>query len=239
MNTVLIQYSNSKFMRTAIFSSVDGYNILGSSINNNLYQIYYSLKPTHGIFHANMITPEIMQFIEDFSHSVKCYLYHDVLSLDIINHFQPYNIQHLTYDTTHSDLIHLPSNLLDAKLFYTNTNIVKKDSLVCFIDNLPVLPDFLKDYLYPKNTLPIKLFNNAYVKHAQNLGLLNESDKALVLQNHKYYLILNDHDEYIREAQNCGCIIVNIKDIENYKSIEYMEPESYTDFATFFKDNIL
>jgi hypothetical protein len=226
-------------MRTAIFSSIDGYNILGSSINNNLYQIYYSMKPTHAIFHANMITPEIMQFIGDFSDKVKCYLYHDVVSSDIVNHFQSYNIQHLTYDTTQPNAVHLPSDLIDTKLFHLNTNIATNDGLVCFIDRLPILPDFLKNHLYPKSTLPIKLFNNPYIQHPQNLGLLNESDKALVLQNHKYYLVINDNDEYIREAQNCGCIVVNIRDIENYESLSYVKPESYTDFSKFFKDNIV
>lgn len=239
MNTVLVQYSDSKFMRTAIFSSIDGCNILGSAINNNLYQIYYSIKPTHAIFHASMITPEIMQFIGDFSDKVKCCLYYDSISSDIMNHFQSYNIKHLTYDTTQPNTLHLPKDLLDTQLFHINPNITKKDSLVCFINDLPILPDFLKDHLYPKSKLPIKLFNNPYIQHPQNLGLLNESDKALVLQNHTYYLVLNDNDEYIREAQSCGCIVVNIRDIDNYTSLPLIKPESYTDFAKFFKDNVV
>lgn len=239
MNTVLVQYSHAKFMRTAIFSSIEGYNILGSAINNNLYQIYYSIKPTNAIFHASMITPEIVQFIGDFSDKVKCCLYHDTISSDVVNHFQSYNIKHLTYDTTQQNTVHIPKDLVDTQLFHVNTNISKQDSLVCFIDHLPILPDFLKNYLYPKSTLPIKLFNNPYIQHSQNLGLLNELDKASVLQNHKYYLVINDNDEYIREAQSCGCIVVNIRDIENYESLSYVKPESYTDFAKFFKDNIV
>lgn len=239
MNNVLIQHANVKFMRTAIFSSIDDTNIVGSTINNNLYQIFYSIKLTHAIFHAGMINQEIMQFIQDFAHMVKCFIYHDKISNDILKYFEPYNIIHLTYDNSASNSIKLPSDLINTNLFYNNKSILKQDSLVCLIDGLPVLPDFLRDHLYPKSKLPIKLFNNPNIKHNQNLGMLNERDKASILQQHKYYLILSDNDPYIIEAQNCGCIIVPINEIDQYLSLKYKEPSSSTDFVSFFKDNIL
>lgn len=239
MNNILVQHSNNKFIRTTIFSSIEDVNIMGATINNNLYQIFYSIKPTHVIFDSSILTKEIAQFVTDFSNTVKCFFYHHKISSDTIKYFESYNVFHLTHEQNYSNIIHIPDNLVNTQLFYNNTNIIKQNNLVCFLENLPIIPDFLKDYLYPKSKLPIKLFNSSQAPHHQNLGLLNEKEKAAILQQNKYYLVLSENDPYTNEAKNCGSIIVNIHNIDKYSLLEYNEPESLIDFNTFFKENIL
>lgn len=240
MNTVLIQKSNIKFMRSAIVSSINNTNIIGLAINNNLYKTFYTTKPTHAIFDSNMINNEIIQFIQDLSDKIKCFIYHDSVSPETIKKFESYNVKHLLYNnTTIYNSICIPHNLINTNLFYNDNTIQKQDSIVCYLDNLPILPEFLKQYLYPKTQLPIKLFNNPHIQHYQNLGILNELDKAEVLRNHKYYLVIDESDQYIEEAKHCGCTIIYIKDIENYTSMQYIEPSIFVNFSTFFEENIL
>jgi hypothetical protein len=108
------------------------------------------------------------------------------------------------------------------------------------MDNYETIPESISNYLYPKTNIPIKLFNNNSIAHYQNLGLLDESNKANILQSNKYYVsIANNKNDYSLEASLCGSIVLDVDQIQNYETIEYTEPKDYYDLATFIKESIL
>jgi len=243
MTTLLVQNSKSKFIQSSIYSNIPNVNIIGSSIDNNLYKIYYSHNPTHAMFCANRLTDEIIQFMSDFSSTkVRCFIYHDNLSFEILDQLKELSVTHISKIKIKSEYksVLLPKNLINSQLFYNNESITKKESIVCFIEDYETIPESLSNYLYPNTTIPIKLFNNYNVTHYQNLGMLDETSKANVLQSHKYYLSVPDHkNDYSLEASICGSIIVNLDQIQNYKTADYTEPKDYYDLTTFIKESIL
>jgi hypothetical protein len=243
MTTLLVQNSKSKFIQSTIYSNIPNVNIIGSNIDNHLYKIYYSHNPTHAIFCANRLTDEIIQFISDFASSkIKCFIYHENLSFEILDKLKDLSVINISSIKIKSEYqsVLLPKNLINSQLFYNNPSVVKKESIVCFIDNYEIIPESISNYLYPKTNIPIKLFNNNSIAHYQNLGLLDESNKANILQSNKYYVsIPNNKNDYSLEASLCGSIVLDVDQIQNYETIEYTEPKDYYDLATFIKESIL
>lgn len=237
MKKLLVQNCVSKFFKNIINVTIDDCNIIGSNINNNLYQLYYTYNFTHILFKAELINKEILQFIQDFSNNgVRCFVHHSSLVPNLIKDLQNYNITHFS-DKKYDNTIHIPNNLINTRLFFDNSSI-RSDSIVCFCEFI-VLPEFLNDYLYPKTSLPIKLFNNGKIAHPQNLGLISEQDRANILQTNKYYLALSEDDQYILEAQHCGCIVLQVTNLNDYIKVPYSAPQSSIEYVDFVKDKIL
>lgn len=243
MNKLLVQNTKAKFIQNLIYCQVQDSNIVGSILNNNLYQIYYSYNPTHVIFSADNITPEISQFISDFSTNIKCFIFHDQINLAILNNFESfpvYNITNAEITNPKNNNIIYPKNMINSQLFYKTNNLSKHESMVCFLDNQAMPNEKLNNYLYPNTKLPIKLFNNVSGHNYQNLGVLNERQKAKVLQNNKYYLSLeNNKSDYCVEASVCGCHVVSLENIEDYQSVPYNDPPDTIEYQTFIKERIL
>jgi hypothetical protein len=244
MKKLLIQECGSKFIQNTIYSDIFNFSIFGSIINGNLYKTFYTLNPTHIIFKAEMLTAEIMQFIQEFSTTIKCYIHHDKPVHSVLRDTASYDIKHI-FSNISMDLssnvsgILIPKNIINTKLFYDNNN-TKKDSIVCFLDGYIEMPEGLTKCLYPNTKLPIKLFNAPRLSNMQNLGMTTEPVRAQILQSHKYYLSLDlNNDNYSIEAQNCGCVIVPLSEIENYTNIEYIAPKKYIDHSQFILESIL
>lgn len=244
MTKLLVQQHNSKFIQNIIYSKINNTDIIGAVLNNNLYQIYYTHKPTHVIFCADNLTPETIQFISDFGNNtdIKCFLYHNrSISEEIYTAFKTTGIIHICdekYSGKDECQLLCPNNLINSQIFNNGTNT--NESIVCFLDDYNELPSVLQPYLYPNTKMPIKLFNAPDLKHYQNLGLLDELTRANVLKSTKYFLSLgSSKNDYSLEAQSCGCIILSIADLKEYTSIQYKAPGPVIDYATFITESIL
>jgi len=216
MKSILIQQSNNKFLQNCSLVSFDDISIIDIDIKNNLYQTFFRHKPYSCLFSANMISQEIIQFCEDYHAQTNIYFfvsdnatYHNLknrLSVDSIKYIGYNNLTDLS----------IPDNLINSQIFY-HSDVLKQPAVVCFMDGLDTIPQDLMDILYPSTKIPIKLFNCPSIKHYQNLGFLNEKDKAEVLQNSTYYLDMGQPIEYSyhKESIACGCITISIEDIKN------------------------
>jgi len=240
MNKLLVQQSNHKFIQNLSYTNIDNTMTMVADIANNLYKYFYHHSFTHCIFKAELLTPEIMQFIADFSSSqIKCIIHHNILSEDIVKHYEDYNVSHICHSTNTNLATIIPTNLLNTELFYADAGIDHSNSIISFMDGITSLSDDIMQYLYPNSNLPIKLFNNTNIKHPQNLGLINEQDKANLLRSYKYYLTISDNDEYIEEAKYSGCNIITLSTLNNYKNSIYLPASPYITYVDFIKDNIL
>lgn len=224
MTNLLVQYCDSKFIQNLCVLQLANTAIKPAIFEKQLYKLYFSYQPTHIIFASNKISKECAQFIEDYQGNVNIYIYHpNKKTLALIPDY-PASCYHLIPEslrpmmpTTHNldKIIYIPHNLINSNVYY-NDNRSRNESIVYLAPKeITSFPDDLVTALYPNTTLPIKIFNSPKIPHPQNLGTLTEPEKGELLRNHQYYLTHN-LDEYLIEAIECGCRIVNLENIMNY-----------------------
>jgi hypothetical protein len=217
MNKLLVQNLNTKFINNIKLSKCKDYDQLVIDTSNQLYKIYYSYRFTHAIFVDSLLKDEEIQFINEFSGKVICYIYSN---------------QNNTLTNCFSQKVSNIPTLVNNDIFY-NQNCTKQENIVSFLDNIDSLPTSINSYLYPNSKLSIKLFNNSNIIHPQNLGLLSEQDKALLLQQNMYYLAINDY--YVAEAWACGCTVLVIEDLESLTPSKYKHSKNFQSYSNFLK----
>jgi hypothetical protein len=217
MNKLLVQNLNTKFINNIRLSKCKDYDQLVIDTSNQLYKIYYSYKFTHAIFVDSLLKDEEIQFINEFSGTVICYIY---------------SSQNNTLTNCVSQKISNIPILVNSNIFY-NQNCNKQGDIISFLDNVSSLPTSINSYLYPNSKLPIKLFNNSDIIHPQNLGLLSEQDKALLLQQNMYYLAISDY--YVAEAWACGCTVLTIEDLTSLIPSKHKHSKNFQSYSNFLK----
>lgn len=243
-NKIFIDYRNNRFINGLIGSSPKDLQILHSSINKNIYNIYYSLNFDYCIFNLSSIDNEIIQFISEYASTVKIFIYLDVPNYTDVNLIDAFknSVYYLIPENTfhhyqnYDNVIKINNNLVNTKIFYMNNNITRDAGSICvFLDLFESIPEPLIDKLYPKTKLKIMMYNNPNIKHAQNLGVLSEMDKAYVLNKSTYFIDYNNY--YTYEAISCGCKILNINNIDAEHCININH--EITNYDHFVKEYIL
>jgi hypothetical protein len=231
MNKLLVQHINHKFINNISLSQIENFEKLITITSNQLYKIYYEYKFTHAIFIDSLLTNEEIQFIHEFGNDINIYIFknNETSNYSIIKNIKGI-LSFKPSDTSHK-FIKIPT-LVNHGIYY-KTNDIKDNNIICFLDNIDLLPDSLNSYLYPHSKLAIKLFNNSDVVHPQNLGLLSENDKAYILQKNKYYLALNE--DYVAEAWACGCEVLSTKDLDSLKPSIYKHSKAFQSYSNFLK----
>jgi hypothetical protein len=203
-------------------------------ITNTLYQTFYTYKFDAIIFMASKFNTEIFQFINEFD-NIKVFIYHDILNPALFD--LSLNIVHLldNYKNKNQDNIRNIPLLINKQLYDSISNIsMKYDVMVCFLDGLPNIPEQLSKFLYPNTKLPIKLFNNENIYHSQNLGMLNEVEKAHILKQAKYYITINNL--YVAEAMASGCIVLAPEEIDDMVPKKYKNKKDYNSYSNFIEN---
>jgi hypothetical protein len=245
---LLIQNAPHKIIQNLIFSKIEDTNIVGADFDGSLYKIYYSHSPTHIVFSADRLNEESLQFISDFgSSNTKCFVYHKDISLEVLSKLKDLNAIHLVSSTenlpTYLDNYILVDNVVNTTLFHANNlNDIKKDHIICFLEHIKQMPDELKNYLYPNSKIPIKLFNSKYIDHYQNLGIINEITKSVLLRSNKYYLSLDEvKQNYETEAKLSGATVIKLSDLPHYdkKINDDLETNQIIPIEQFIKERIL
>jgi hypothetical protein len=240
---LLVQNFNTKFIKNTIYSNIDDTTVINTDVDNNLYKIYYRYNFTHIIFAAALLSTEIIQFISDFSESVKVFLYHDTFVDDAANILSDTNITHIVNDNYTNDkynIININPYIINTNLFNKNRQSdIRNNCIIGFLDNYNFIPHNLNNYLYPKTKLPIKIFNAVNSPHHQNLGLVNDIEKSQLLKSNKYYLSLDYEKDYSIEAQACGAIIVGPDQLSDLNNVSYTDHPEIMDHKQFIIERIL
>lgn len=234
MKKLFIEKDNNKFVNNILLSPHTSLQLFGVSINQNLYEIFYKTNFDACIFMASKFDAEKLQFINEFiDTNMRIYLYHNTLNESLLD-LQHKNLIHLIEhyvilenNAKHKNTIVLPP-LINKNIFFNNKNN-KNNIITCFIDHISSIPNSLLAKLYPNTKLPIKLFNNPTIKHHQNLGLVNEEEKAHILNQSEYYLSINHY--YAAEASEAGCKILDIAELDDMKEQKYKHiknPQTYS-----------
>lgn len=204
---LFIQYAQNKFVNS-LSDIVGDIGIAIGTVDNNLYKIHYGYNFDSYIFHSDLLTNEIYQFIDEFKNSHKIILYHhNTVNKDIISKIP--TAVHIS-DIESEDCIQIP-NLVNKHIFYQN-DMYKKEReniYVCFLDNYNSIPPAVHHIIYPHSDIKLRLFSKN-IKHQQNFGYATELEKAKILNTSQYYIDIDN--SYRVEAQLCGAKILKLKD---------------------------
>lgn len=225
---IFTQYTDTKFINSLADIAHPDINIASANVQQNLYRIHYMYKFDAYIFCANLVNNEIYQFINEFANeNTKFIIYHnDATTFPTIDSF-PKKCINISGVSDRSDVISIPYLVNDH--IFMQFNNTRNNDVLCFLDNCTQLPDKISSVVYPHTKLPIKLFSK-HIKHPQNLGIVNDKEKAMLLNSSKYYISCDSGYEI--EAMLCGATLVGIqnKEIHPTKIDQMMSYQTYKDF---------
>jgi hypothetical protein len=241
---IFIAQRNNRFINGLTGYQSPVADIVHTNVNKNIYNIYYSLHFNYCIINLSNIDNELVQFISEYSSSIKIFIYFDIQGYSDTNIIESlknsvyYLIPASTYNTyaQYDHTVMVPDHLINSELFHRNNTIEKtQDSICFFLDQCESIPESLMAKLYPATKQRITLYNNNNIKHPQNLGVVSEMDKAYILNKSEYFI--NHNNYYIFEAINCGCKIIDINDIDITKCQNIST--QITNYDNFLKEYIL
>jgi hypothetical protein len=179
-----------------------------------------------------MMEQEEYQFIDDFGKNINIFVYNDN-NIQLRKNLNIKKILQKDKNQSEYDTISIPK-LVNNELFFSSPDqTIKNNHIISFLDSIDSLPNWLHNFLYPTSKLPIKLFNNNTIIHPQNLGLVSENDKALLLRQSKYYLAIND--DYVPEAWASQCLVLSKDDLETLQPTTYKNSKSFQSYSNFLK----
>ena len=244
MKTLIADNINHKFIHNLPFAGIDDLNTIIYPLGKNIYELFYRYNFDYIIIDSHNITQAFLQFIVEFGNKIKCYaLFTDDQNLNafISDYGKVCKVIHdtgLTHNQSTENCIVLPEKYINTKLYNPYVSYPKDNTIACFLDNIESLPQELIDVLYPKTQLKIRLFNNSKFAHIQNLGIINETDRAGILAVSEYYIDLNGH--YRFEAQVSKCKILDKLSIDTLNPIsEEIEETSVVSYQEIIKEKIL
>jgi len=239
---LFIQYYRSKFIDNLIsLRDLNNIDIVSQSVNKDIYKIHTQNNCTHYLFDDILIDNEILDFITNYHGTNKISIYHtNKFNIDLYKRIENLQITHLCHDKDiNYPSIYIPT-LYNPGLCNNTGDPGKKYHIISFLENIPEIPLELKQHLYPNKKIDIKLFNHVLFKHPQNMGTITELNKIELLNNTKYYLVINDKD-YALEAKLCGAIPISLDEIESLsgESMQNISELNTSTYLNFLYDNIL
>jgi len=210
---IIVKHNDCKFINN-IDSLSENHDIIYVNINNNIYQIEQKINPDAYILSAEKLTDEELHFCQNIK-SKKVFVYQQST--------EKISIENATflYDSE------LP--VLYNKLRFNNQNVHKDIEYSYFLDNDSNISEKLSKRLLPNKSYKIKLFNNSKISHPQNLGLLSENDKSIILNRTQNYICNNMF--YAIEAKLCGCRVLDL----DFNDID-INIDNYKTYSNFFGD---
>jgi hypothetical protein len=151
-------------------------------------------------------------------------------------------VKHIVEDTIddgfkYNNVVQMPKFIINNDLYH-NTDSIKIDRKIYFLDQDDEIPEPLLCNLYPKSKDKILMFNNPKISHYQNIGFVTEQDKAQILNTSKYF-ICNKNCIYAAEAYVCGCEILDMNNLQKHPIHETLESSTITSYQHFIKKEIL
>jgi len=230
---LFISYKNNKFLRNLMLAQIPNLDIMSGAYEKQLYKIHQKHKINSYIFSIEDLNTETLQFIEDNHNSIQFFIYHAVNNVSVIDALP--QCYHLTHEKTSNVNNILIPPLVNDHIFYNKKFKTRANNIIAFIDDLHEFPKKLVNYLYPHHKVNIKIYGGQF-PHFQNLGLVDETDRAEILNNNAYFLSINN--EYVQEAILCGCDVYSLDSLADNKTINH---QINTDYQTYieFLTNIL
>ncbi len=230
---ILIQENGLNKFNNNLALLKNEHSIYSLDINHKLYGLHDKLHINCAIFNMSMMTKEIIQYIIEFSSSVRMLVYQDKINLEFIKTYGKHCINLVESDSI--DQCTTIPNLLNEQIFVPNIPKHTKHQIVTFLNDKKEIPESLLPFLHPmcEKDLKIKIFNSPFVQHAQNLGMLREEQKNTILNNSEYFIACDD--KYITEALYLGCKVLTLDELTTLTPSKYTKIPEYTTYNNYLK----
>lgn len=96
----------------------------------------------------------------------------------------------------------------------------KNNKIALFLDGVKELPSNLKEILFPKKYFPIHIFN-CTIKHPQNAGLLNETEKLDIIK--QYNGLISFENSYMEECELNGTFYKEASEVQESDILFWIE----------------
>lgn len=178
------------------FGEIDAYR--GGSLYDNYYS--YNDKPNHKfIFIASAINTEIISFIQETEHKRNIFLYFDKFNKSLHSDAVKNNIHCLVHSVDCSSLKNLKSTIKIDSMYsehlinsFDKTIEYKDIDIIANLYGIDKIPNQIVSFLYPEDTLNIKLFDGHSIQHPQNLGFVDDKTYLELLNNCKINIAFNN-----------------------------------------------
>jgi hypothetical protein len=187
----------------------DNIEIIALGVHGNLFELFHIHRPNVIILPAKEYTQEFHDFINEYNKSVKIIIF---INANIPDEqlIEYWNLNKITLAGKKECLVTdvenplLYSKLYDSNIF-TRINPEKprnnKIAVMLSEDNQKNI-DIVGPMLYPHSKERLVLFNSPTFNPPQNVGVLNQHDACLILNN--YECLIDLDDKYSIESQVCG-----------------------------------
>lgn len=212
----LIQKNTDKLTRSLTAYDIDN---VYADIDGVLYGLLFQYDFENIIFTIDKpISTEINNFIVEFQDKKNIVMYYLNQNDDYTKTFN--KCKHISKHGVKlkGDHTELPEYFIDTNIYKRTNNSHRNDKYCVFLDHIQEIPEELLCILYPNTNLKINMFDSPYIRHDQNLGMIeSELYRQKILSEYKYYIPINNN--YIYEAVACGCEVINIDCQQNINKV--------------------
>lgn len=112
-------------------------------------------------------------------------------------------------------------NTTESMVLNNESQFCKKNKKIAlFLDGIKDLPSNLKEILFPKRHFPIHIFN-CTIKHPQNAGLLNETEKLDIIK--QYNGLISFENSYMEECELNGTFYKEASEVQESDILFWIE----------------
>ena len=201
------------------------HNIIRNPVHGNLFSIYQYEKPEYIFLSASEYTQEFQDFLTDHSYDTNVFLFIDneehIQNSQLVEFWNSRSslkiIANKNHKNRYTNCIAEYGDMYNEKVFY-DRQLQRNDRIAIILSNDNNKNDILQEILYP-NVFDHKLvvFNNPDFKSPVNLGILNSSDLAIVLNI--YGAVLDMDQKLYLQAQACKTKYYDISNIQVKEAI--------------------
>lgn len=117
--------------------------------------------------------------------------------------------------------VSIVTNTTEPMVLNNDTHLCEKNKKIAlFLDGVKDLPSNLKEILFPKKHFPIHIFN-CTIKHPQNAGLLNETEKLDIIK--QYNGLISFENTYMEECELNGTFYKEASEVQESDILFWIE----------------
>ncbi|MEX0594977.1 MAG: hypothetical protein WD512_00645 [Candidatus Paceibacterota bacterium] len=203
MNNILAHICNHRTYLPLLQQLNKKVPIISGSLHKNIFDTFHKHQPTTIILPIFEYTQEFHQFVDTFKDKVNIVIFMgDIIHNDVIEYCDKFKIKTIRQNASGSETTVEYKHIYDSTSFI-NAKAVRNNKILTILhSNNDINHKLLDSIIYPKTKTKLVLINNPEFHHAQNVGVANSSDVAILFN--KFAQVLDLTTSYSIEAQACG-----------------------------------
>lgn len=193
--------------------------------HNQIYDLFFAIKPKHILLQLEEYTQEIHTFIHDASVPSDTSIFisiddaacHNDKYLSVLQQIRtprvkfilPELLADIVRQNTNLDQNQLIpyANVVNTDIFFQIPQTKRNNKILCILDMDKQKFDIIKPYLYPNTNKPIIMINNPELSYDQNVGLAFDADMNIILNT--FGAVIDLSGSYAAEISVCATPVLD------------------------------